>query len=179
MRSAKDGNVLERPSSINATNPRGPQQEGSRADRQGVDKTPRRPFSRGSLICIIIRHSGETTTRTPKPLGHQDPHTLTSPIVSAHTVANIMCITPRPPDWRQMALKAKIARNTQLSSPSKNRRRPMARHQKKKSTIQHVCLSSQDQKKKTSTQIGLTTTTTKTQRQIHRSEAHHRDRTRW
>ena len=59
MRSAKDGIVLQRPSPINATNPRGPQQEGSRADRQGVHKTPRRPFSRGSLICIIIGHSGK------------------------------------------------------------------------------------------------------------------------
>ena len=73
MRSAEDGIVLERPSPINATKPRGPQQEGSRADRQGVHKTPRRPFSRGSLICIIIGHSGKPrhahrTDWAPRPL---------------------------------------------------------------------------------------------------------------
>ena len=72
MRSAKQRIVLERPSSINATISRGPQQEGSRADRHGVHKTPRRPFSRGSLICIIIGHSGKPqhTHRTdwaPRP----------------------------------------------------------------------------------------------------------------
>ena len=57
-----------------------------------------------------------------------------------------------------MALNAQIARNTQPSNPAKNRGRPMARHQKtNQSTIQHVCLSSQDPEKKTSTQIGLAT----------------------
>ena len=136
MRSAKNGIVLERPSSINATKPRGPQQESSRADQQGVHKTPRRPFSRGNLICIIIGHS-----RKPQHAHRTDwaprPSLLKK---NAHTVANIMCMTPQLPDQRQMALKAKIARNTQPSNPAKNRRRPIARHQKPHHNSKHLPL---------------------------------------
>ena len=113
---------------------------------------------------------GNHNTHTGR-IGHQDLRFCNH---DAHTTANIMSMTPRPPDQRQMALNVKIARNTQLSSPSKNRRRPMARHKKKQSTIQHVCLLSQDLNKKTSTQISLTTSN-KTHK--HRSDAHRRGRT--
>ena len=58
--------------SINATNPRGPQQEGSKADRREVHKTPRRPFSRGKpdlhhhLDKGNPRHA-RRTDRAPRP----------------------------------------------------------------------------------------------------------------
>ena len=57
-----------------------------------------------------------------------------------------MSMTPRPPDQRQMALNAKIARNTQLSSPSKNRGR---QHQKrhKSTALMHIIVVEPDDNK--------------------------------
>ena len=57
-----------------------------------------------------------------------------------------------------MALNAQTAGNTQPSNPAKNRRRPMDRHQKPIHNSKHVCLSSQDEKKKTSIHTGITPT---------------------
>ena len=84
MRSAKERIVLQQQSPNNETNPRVPLQEGSRADRRGVHKTPRRPFSRGSLICIIIGHSGKP--QHAEPIGHQD---LRFSNRNAHTAAHV------------------------------------------------------------------------------------------
>ena len=155
MRSAKDGIVLQRPSPINATNPRGPQQEGSRADRQGVHKTPRRPFSRGSLICIIIGHSGKprhahrtawgTKTSSPKKKrAHSSEHhvhdTTTARLTTHGAQSQNRSKTPNHPTQR------KTAEDPWPDIKKTNQ-----------STIQHVCLSSQDLQKKTSTQIGLAT----------------------
>ena len=150
MRSAKDGTVPERPSSINATNPRGPQQEGSRADRQGVHKTPRRPFSRGSLICIIIRHSGKPhhahrTDWAPRPSllkkkrADSGEHHVHDTTTARLTTSGAQCqnLTKHP-----------------TIQPSEKPAEDTWPDIKNHTTIQNICLSSQDEKKKTSIHTG-------------------------
>ena len=64
---------------MNVANPRGPQQEGSRADRRGVTKDAKKAVQQREPDLHHHRTLRETTTRTQNRLGTK---TLVPPIVT-------------------------------------------------------------------------------------------------